>query len=272
MILGIEGAGHHFFDGMFQQSPSKQKLQRNQLEDFHVALMSKLYNYKIPHESLFSKPCSKTVEQILNSNNTFDQVVDALKDFDFRWKAKSNDTITLPLMSIKSGGSGAGMMSYPNFGGKCKPLQYPDVDLMHMACEAAEVTCKHFVLIRDAYQVIKSVAINRNFANGNILQSIKLHTTMLDVMNTQVLSHPNELVGYFDYGATEPNADLGYVLGYADVEKFSKEFLKEFKSPAVLSDEEKKEIIPGNMQAYMDVFIRSNNRLKKNCEMILSIG
>merc|ERR1711997_131634 len=89
-------------------------------------------------------------------------------------------------------------------------------------------------------------------------------------INTQVLSHPNDLVGYFDFNdITTRNAGLEYVMGYDNSEEFSKVFFNEFKLPSALSHEEKKEIIPVNLTAHMDALVRSNNRLRKNCEKIL---
>jgi hypothetical protein len=47
-----------------------------------------------------------------------------------------------------------GQMSYPNYGSPSRSLQYPDLHLLHRACDAANVACGHVYLHRDPYDIM----------------------------------------------------------------------------------------------------------------------
>lgn len=271
MILGLEGTGHHFYASMYEDSPAfyDHRLTLNENYTMYLQLKEKLYNRFDQDQGLWSRPCFTGFENSTFStqNDTlpFDEVVRLLKEVKSKWEARSKKATTFPLMT--GAGKGIGELSYPNFRGPCRPLQYPDVDIMYAACKAAEVTCKHIVMTRDPYEVIKSTTVNRKFSEANI--QIKLLTTMLDVMNSQVQSHPEGLIAHWHYGNTQANPVLGRILGYANDTSFSEVYSKKFRATTPISKEDKKKLIPDHMQPYMDVFERSSDRLMTICDSIL---
>lgn len=59
--------------------------------------------------------------------------------------------------------SGTGMMSYPNYGGQDKDLQYVDLPLLVSAAEAEGVDLRLIYLSRSAMDVVTSTTRHRDF-------------------------------------------------------------------------------------------------------------
>jgi len=250
MILGVEGTGHHFFEQLYKASPSFHD------HDYNI-LKRPLFYVKQKHKGLWSAPCAEVEDNSsmrTEGRSPYDEVVRLLHDIESKWKNKSNRTTAFPISP-----------SYPMFMGPCRPLQYPDVDLLYAACKDAGVSCKHIVMTRDPHEVIRSTTVNRKFSGKNM--QIKLLTTMLDVINTHLLSHREGFLAHWQYGDAMPNPVLGHALGFDSAEQFSEAYAEAFRAPKIMSDEEKKELIPAYLQPYMDVFARSMDRVKLTCQL-----
>merc|ERR1712232_1234677 len=134
-----------------------------------------------------------------------------------------------------------------------------DLDLYYAACDEANVTCKHVVIVRDPYEVIRSTTSNRNFTSKH--NAIKLYTTMLDVMYAQVSNHRknSRLVTLFDYNdddmKTNGSIRLGKLLGFNNSTEFERYYNSKRSPPTPMTDEEKKQLVPENLRPYMDVMI-----------------
>lgn len=89
-------------------------------------------------------------------------------------------------------------MSYPTFMSADRALQNFNLDFFYNACADANVQCKHIYIYRDPYDVIKSTSTNRHF-NSNIYDSIRLYTSVLQQIHSQLVSFPDRNLGCFGF-------------------------------------------------------------------------
>jgi hypothetical protein len=96
-----------------------------------------------------------------------------------------------------------GMVSYPNFGrpSSCRKLQYPSLELLYAACDDADVACSHVYLYRDPIEVLRSTSITRKFNPSDGLAASHLYTSMLKIIESQLVAYPDKTrgcLGFFD--------------------------------------------------------------------------
>jgi len=258
-LMGVEGSGHHLYNELFHQHmESGNGLDKKFLEEYN--LHTKFHPDPVKHPSLYSSTCS---EEPPNGIELFNEVVDLMKTIDDRVRSEEIDGAVVPINGVFSGH----MNSYPSLLGNCRPLQYPDVDLTYRACEKAGVDCRHIMVHRDPYEIIKSTTMNRKF--GLKHRQIKLMSTMLDVMNTQMISHPDNLFACWSYNnGPESILDIGELLGW-DNDKFMKVYAKIFRPSKPLTDEERTEVISPELQPFMDSMIKAAARVEATCDSII---
>jgi len=267
--MGIEGTGHHYVHDLQTSAPSTKAINDHNMSELIVSLSKALFNWVDKEHGLWTLPCARKLPEDEPSSdkeeNPYKNVIGLMKEIEETWKG-DNDTPTpihIPLNCMR----GEELTSYPAHTGECRALQYADVDLLYAACDEAGVKCKSVVMVRDAYEVIRSTVDHRHFTAKQ--RQIKLLTTMLDVMHTQVFAHPDRLMTVYNYGDAEPNFVLGKILGYTE-DEFKEVFQNSFDaSKAEMSQDEKREVIPNILSPYIDVMVRSTERLKISCDHIL---
>jgi hypothetical protein len=126
----------------------------------------------------------------VNVTRSHDKVVKYLSKINKRAKGEE---ITLPVNTVPHVPN-YGMVSYPNFGGPCRSLNYPNLDHFYHACDVAGVECKHAYIYRDPYLVLASTTVKRKF-NKNALQGIHLFTSLLQIIYSQLVDHSDRTVG-----------------------------------------------------------------------------
>jgi len=266
--MGIEGTGHHYVNGLQRSAPSTKAI-NDKMFKLITRLGRALFNWVDKEHGLWTLPCAKHLPKDDPSSdkveNPYKKVIGLMKEIEETWK-RENDTPT-PIHIPLNCGRGEELLSYPAHTGECRALQYADIDLLYAACDEAGVKCKSVVMVRDAYEVIRSTVDHRHFTAKQ--RQIKLLTTMLDVMHTQVFANPDRLMTVYNYGDAEPNFVLGKILGYTE-DEFKEVFQNSFDaSKAEISEDEKREIIPNVLSPYIDVMVRSTERLKILCDHIL---
>ena len=170
-----------------------------------------------------------------------------------------------------------GMISYPNFKGQCRFIAYPDIDILYDACDRAEVDCSHIVIHRDAHIVIRSTVLRRHFSEMPV--QIKLYTTLLNVIHSQIFDHPKRLASCWDYsvGAEGVNsgdgggiAAMGRMLGWSEVE-FREFYGQIYNVSAPMNDTTKEEIVGDAMRPFMGAMVRASDRVKNSCRKIFDV-
>jgi hypothetical protein len=127
----------------------------------------------------------------VNVTRSHDKVVKYLSKINKRAKGEE---ITLPVNTVPHVPN-YGMVSYPNFGGPCRSLNYPNLDHFYHACDVAGVECKHAYIYRDPYSVLASTTLKRKMNQGNFLQGIHLYTSLLQIIYSQLVDHSDRTVG-----------------------------------------------------------------------------
>lgn len=161
--------------------------------------------------------------------------------------------------------------SYPNFLGPDRALQNFNLDVYYNACEEANLRCKHVYIYRDPYSVLKSTSKNRHF-NSNIYDSIRLYTSVLQMIHSQLMSHPDRTLGCFgflDYKGALLEQDwdrFGKLWGWEDDGAFASVASEvNTKNPTEMSDKEKSQLVPDRLGPLMKAFEDIHNRVNDLC-------
>ena len=102
-----------------------------------------------------------------------------------------------PVNVLKLTSGDYGMLSYPNWGGPCRTLNYPNIDLLLKACNEKKkknthntyYSCQIVYLYRHPYNVLTSTTINRPY-NVYMIEAIHLYTTQLHILYSQLSTVP----------------------------------------------------------------------------------
>jgi len=286
-LVGLEGTGHHLHQNIYTKSDAHELVTDFGLLPDTKSLLLSIWNRKRPSEGLFSalSDISESDEgewwkedtDKIDGTKLFDRLVGNLKRVDrkARQKLKANQSL-MPgkdlVIAVNSGSTGAvnevsPFLSYPLLFGPARSLQYIDLDIIYEACTAANVRCQHVVSYRDAYRVLKSTTMNRQFASRHIqLQTLN---SMLKVVQGQMLSQPEGLVACWesDEGLSGGVRDLGKLFGWEDPDEFDEFYASIFRKPAPLTDEERMEITKDNkLEVYMHSMVKSMENIKILCK------
>jgi len=167
-MVGLEGTGHHLLNHFLRESPSALRANELGIRNELSQLMNKLYHKKVGflNQHCFSKSSVEVAA-------VHDEVVGLFRRIS---GAVGDEALSIPL---NAEGHIREMASYPQDKGLCRPLKYPDLNLLYNVCDEADVRCKHMYIYRDPYSIVKSTTINRHF-NNNLLAGIREYTTMLN--------------------------------------------------------------------------------------------
>jgi hypothetical protein len=243
-FAGVEGTGHHFVSALLKSC-------KNCVSNGPVGGL--LYSHG-SNLSLWSSSCNYPGS---DSKLIFRKLVTALRKY---WKELPQKAV-IPLNCGRSNGN-TGMMSYPNFGGKCRWSQHPDLDSLFEACDVAGVNCGVVVLTRDADKVIKSTSINRKYSP--VATQIRMMTTMLSVINSQIQRHPHRVLACWNYDTWSGSKELGNVLGYSNdafLSLVKREYVSKGKSNFS---------VPPQHQPLMKSMRLANDQLMSACKAALA--
>jgi hypothetical protein len=160
--------------------------------------------------------------------------------------------------------------SYPNFGGKCRKLAYPDIDLFYHACDVANVECVHVYLYRDPYSVVSSTTIKRHINVKGIPQATRLYTSMLNIIYAQLSLHSSRTAGCFGFfdgnsTSTELWDPLQDMFGEEDPAGFNNRIKEVYMPPSLMTDKEKRAMFPKQYDLPMESMIRAHENVLKLC-------
>lgn len=269
-LVAIEGSGHHMNMALFAKSPAMKRFLKLKIRPQVRELLLSLYDNQDKSHGLWSAPTAKDDP---NGADVVETLAEKLRVVDAAIRSASFPTPTM--IPLNAGGiayGNTGMMSYPNFHGRDRLLQYPDLRALYHACDLAEVSCRHVVLTRDPYAVIRSTTVNREFSTTRV--AIQTYTTMLDVILAQMMMNQNRLAACWDFGAT-PEEELGALMGWRgdkEMAKFRKIYSSVFRGDGESMDEaERLEIVPQELKVYMTSMEMATERIQATCREILQL-
>lgn len=134
--------------------------------------------------------------KVKNYNQTMDDY-----DYDYDYDTEEEDEddrspLVFPINTLSTL-SDYGEVSYPNFRGDCRPLNYPDLNLWYNACRKAEVDCLHVYLYRHPMEIINSV-VRRGFGTMDA-SNMQMYIVDLRVMANQLRMYANRTLGCFGF-------------------------------------------------------------------------
>jgi hypothetical protein len=162
------------------------------------------------------------------------------------------------------------MVSYPNFDGKCRNLNYPNLDLFYDACDQAQVECRHVYLYRDPYDVLYSTVINQHYV-PTLIAGIHLYTSMSKIIATDLQVHASRGIGCFGFyeknGATNRKDwwdPLRFLWGW------NEEYMAAtYKPPSRFNnktEDEAHSFVPKMLDPYMKSFMETHQQVVQMCK------
>jgi hypothetical protein len=304
--IGLEGTGHHLMSQVISNSPAFSQVKSLGLENFVVntviALfqsknLNGLFNQACQDESIYIKEAKKwklsskynekvsaRFDTVIALNRTVNLLRTMQQIYDEK-TANNPRPLRIPLNSfIANGTRKSGMISYPNFRGKCYKLQYPILDLLYKACSEAKVQCSHVYVYRHPLDVLTSTTVKRKFNPPGMVLASHLYTSHLKIMESQLLSYPDRnrgCFGFFDqHGSEEWQALLRDMWGWTtttttdfNVSSFASFVRKEYRKPTRFYNSTSTNIVsrevngvyPAKHIPYLEVFLKAHERTLEVC-------
>ena len=277
MFIGIEGTGHHFWQALMKESPLYQRLLDLDLHPrFTKQILRNLYRHsKGRWHGLWSGTCKWNVDDPpTNVTSIHETIVGVLRNMTHHIeteKSLESTQLSQVVMPINLLGMGqeVGFVSYPGFLKPCRALNYPNLDVWYAACETAKVQCQHVYIYRNPYAVVRSTTTNRPL-NADTMDAIHLYTTQLQVLHSQLLSHPRRLVGCWNYDAVlspiQFQNEIDPLFEFQNAASFKKALQKVFlfkKAPT--TEEQQRKIVPAELDLYMKSLIRVHEMVIHTC-------
>ncbi len=233
--VGLEGTGHHLMGSITSESPAVERLNNFSIWNEHVGSLQHL---------LFAHPGDQTTLPMgiwnahcvpeREASTLEDSIVDALNAIEgqankmivkngqqrqdtFKSTATLTERTTLPLplnTAYAKHRGRYGQVSYPNFRGKCRPLNYPDLNLLYNACRKAKVDCLQVYIYRHPLEVLNSIS-RRGFGNDDT-STMQMYITNLHVIANQLRLHASRTLGCFGFFSDDPK-DLYWVDAQKDL-------------------------------------------------------
>jgi len=161
------------------------------------------------------------------------------------------------------------MLSYPNFGGQTKTLQYPDIAALYAACEEANVVCEHILIHRDPYELLRGTARKHRYYK-NIRQSAKTLVLMLAVMTVEMLKFPTQTAGCWDYDSGKGRSAVARMLGWNPKGEEWRLAWDSIYSPTdTMTPEERDVVVPPSERVYVGALMSSVELMVNTCHMFL---
>ena len=195
-FVGLEGTGHHLVGSMLKNSPLHMELKEMGLEDneneLRKALHKSLFNYApgggFGGAGLWDSHCSSKINSTRHTQMLKRRLIKQIEKINTQVtemkKVNDNhddDVLVYPINTMVTKG-GFGEVSYPNFSGSCRFLNYPNLDLWYDVCHDANVDCEHIYVYRDPLAILQSTSIKRKF-NKSTLSGIYLYSESTKLSN-----------------------------------------------------------------------------------------
>jgi hypothetical protein len=251
---------------LINSSPDVVRLKElNITQDYTPELHRHLFDNK-NQDGLWNAHCNDHPE-VVDVTGSHDKVVEYLSKIN---KRANGEEITFPVNTVHERGASYGMVSYPNFMGSCRALNYPNLDYFYHACDVAGVECKHAYIYRDPYSVLASTTLKRNMNQQHILKAIHLYTSLLQIINSQLQDHSDRTAACL--GFYEPNISADEVwhpirdmFGWKNQTEFDSHIQAVYKPPSTLTEKERRDLLPQNVELYMESYIRAHDKVVKLC-------
>lgn len=292
LFLGMEGTGHHFWQDLIKESRSLEELKEVGLHPEYTNRLTKsLYRHqKSRWKGLWSAPCKWDASDPTPNGTSIERdLVETLQEMEehvHQWHqqkqgapngsfrdASSQETrppILFPVNFLPVGNE-FGVASYPTFLKPCRALQYPNIDLWYQACQRAGVLCEHVYIFRDPYSVIQSTTDNRSI-NKDKLQAIHLYTTQLQILHSQLLMHPDRLIGCWNYdealSTQHCKEEIEPVMHFGSEQKCGAAIERVYRRRPKLTKEDKEQLIPRDFDLYMQSMVRIHDAVVQACETV----
>ncbi|KAG7370093.1 hypothetical protein IV203_027839 [Nitzschia inconspicua] len=306
--IGLEGTGHHLMASVIKNSPDLVTMKSwnllDSVEKATVALfnqndLSGIWNMPCNEENMYAKSGRKWYLTRRYQNNeqlvvAFDTVkkhrklVALLKNiqiiYDNKTKSSNHpEPLRVPLNSVGFV-KRTGMMSYPNFRSKCDIPPYPVLELLYSACADAGVQCSHVYIHRHPLDVLKSTTVKRPYNSPGMVYASHLYTSLLKVMETQIVRFPDQTracFGFFDHqGAAEWQTTLRDMWGWTtqnQTDAFDAFIRATYRKPSTFyrstSDnivaEEVEGLFPVKHIPFLQVFLKAHEQTLEACRQSL---
>jgi hypothetical protein len=206
-FAGLEGSGHHIMQAAYRTSPASLVIQALNLTDRLKKLENLLFSPAgIVFEHCRGPQATDTVDddcrgprnetreacQLWNAKDLILSIRETLLENDV-----SQVRVPLNIMSIRA--------SYPDGVGVCRAIKYPSLERLYRVCDYAGVPCRHVYLLRDPLSIERSTVQKRPF-NKDEMMALQIHTTMLNVLFTQMYAHSDKLLGCIELLPTTPDS------------------------------------------------------------------
>ena len=161
-----------------------------------------------------------------------------------------------------------GMMSYPNFRGSCRKLNYPNLDTFYQACEIARVDCEHIYIYRDPYSVLQSTI--RRGMNTDTVEAIHLYTSHLHIIFSQLHAHSSRTAGCFglfdeNLSTVELWEPLSQLYGWMDIKAFEGHLETIYRRPTPMTPEQRRNLVPSKLDPVMDSLKQIHRNVMQLC-------
>lgn len=215
--VGLEGTGHHLMGSIAKESPAVRRLKQFGIWDtmvgpLHHVLFSHYLPWKDRDIGIWNAHCTshRKAAELEHA------VVEKLKNIEAQVKRRARNyidsaqnltgrrvTLPLPLNTVKAENGGrVGQVSYPNYMGNCRDLNYPDLNLLYNACRKAKVDCLQVYVYRHPFDILQSIS-RRGFGKSNAV-SMQLYIEHLHVIANQIRMHASRTLGCFGFFSDEP--------------------------------------------------------------------
>lgn len=258
-LMGTEGSGHHLWSSLIEQSPNLARLKQLNLLGAAESITRQLFSKRELDKSLFAgSPC----HDAWNGTSLIEQTAHKL-----RFVANQlPSSLTVPLNGIPTTKAVSGMISYPNYKSneKCAGFRHPNVRLLQLACQDAQVSC-HFILQhRDPIATLQSTTHKRKI--HSVGYAIALYTAMYTTLTLQLETMTASLLEFcWHYSDSHPSARLGTLLGYATEEEFRNIFAQHYV-PSNTTATDVDSVIPAHQKVLLDNLFVAYEQLKLKCQ------
>eukprot|EP00435_Cladocopium_sp_Y103_P065422 s995_g27.t1 len=165
-FAGIEGTGHHFWSVLLPRL--------HPFANWSSNLSAELY--RADHKKGFFS----TWEESVRSEHAI-RIKQVMADADRMIREQGGGIVPLNALDERV----SGMMSYPNFLGRDRALQNPDVPALAQLAEDAGVDLRIVLLVRHPRSVVRS-GLARRFEKAGLIHAISMYTSTLALLSTQL--------------------------------------------------------------------------------------
>jgi len=294
-VVGLEGTGHHLINALLGYSPNMIKMKElgicspnNNMNEGELNQLSSQF-FKMDNREgrgIFNPPQSETAEEdYFDAGTKYATIVEKLKRIQQIYNGYEEDHMSsssyqpgMINIAINANSCNAPtMVSYPTFQGNGRSLQVPNMGIIYNACIDAKVQCSHIYLYRDPYDVLKSTTLKRPM-NSNIINGIRLYTSVMQQIHSQMISYPHNNMGCFGFLDKHGSQRIddwerfGQIFGWGEDEEYTiEDFMTTVQdinrktSPSLMSMTEMEQLVPSRLDVLMEAFIDIHNKVVEFC-------